>query len=173
MLDFNTTIYILIIFVLYSYYVSCKRDMETHMKQMQAAAAAQTASQAAETSKSVEAAAKPQTSTFAPTFSPETMVINSNGEVEDNSWSEAIQKLSLEPGIAESNKKYVENRSHVSSGASSNVIRDDLVTVTGYVGLRRPNYNVKVGSDARVVPSDDIHDKNTLLNDSRTELRWR
>ncbi len=160
--------YVVVIVIIFLYYTKCKNDMKNHMALMELN------KKSDENVSSSTATSASTTSTYAnaPVFSPETTVINSEGVVEDNSWSDAIQNLAIEPEVFKSHNRFVKDRSHVSSGASMQSVRDDIQDVNKRVGLRRVNYNVKVGSDARVVPSDDVNDKNTLLNTSGTNLRW-
>lgn len=171
--------YVVIIIVLFLHYHKCKTEMENHAKSMvmnksdSEKITLEDKIASSVVSNSVNNTDTSKMSGFAPTFSPETMVINSQGGLEDNSWSEAVKNLALESTIAESQKRYVENRSHVSSGASIQTLRDDLGSLPNpWSGLRRPDFRVKVGNDARNVPSDDLRDPNTLYNEP-TKLSWR
>lgn len=40
-------------------------------------------------------------------------------------------------------------------GASKDIVRDDPNDINPYLGMRRPNYNVFIGSGARQVPSEE------------------
>lgn len=39
-------------------------------------------------------------------------------------------------------------------GSSKDIVRDDVNDINPYLGLRRPNYDVVIGSGARQVPTD-------------------
>jgi hypothetical protein len=162
---------LVIIFILFIHYNKCKNDMKMHMEKV---SNERKEMEKLKSGSSLDVAVSnaATTSGFAPSFSPETMVINSSGSLEDNSWSSAIQDLALEKGVAESHNKFVKDRGHVSSGASSQSIASHENDVNTRVGLRKIDYRVKVGADARTVPTDDLNDPNTLLPNP-TKLNWR
>lgn len=98
--------------------------------------------------------------------------VNIATATESNTWSEDIQNMALDPGVKKSHTRFVEDRLKVSNGASQLSERDDRYDVNNWVGLRPPNYkNVKVGKDARTVPSMN-YEEDGLLADSK-EIRWR
>lgn len=106
----------------------------------------------------------------APNFSPDTMLWDDKtNTVSTGDWGEALQSMSLEPEVAQSHKRFVQDRKHVSSGAGIASVRDDIETPNRWAGLRRPDFRVKVDANARTVPTNSENDD---LLPAPTKLRW-
>lgn len=75
-------------------------------------------------------------------------------DTEDVDWQEGIQALGLEDSIFESQKEFVDDSAKTTTGSSAWSTRSYDQDVNDWVGLRRPDYNITVGSTARVVPSE-------------------
>jgi hypothetical protein len=116
----------------------------------------------------VMAAAAPTTEGFSPE-----MGVNYAGVAKDsNNWSEDLKDLSLDPSIAKSHKRFVEERLKVSNGAEKKPELDHMININSWVGLRRPDFTrVKEGKDARVVSSLDFSGGDSLIKPQR-EFRF-
>lgn len=97
-------------------------------------------------------------------FKPEGLVNYGGGvATASDNWAEDIQNMALDPSVKKSHARFVEERLKVSSGASPQSERDDIQTVNSWQGLRRPNFkDVKVGKDARTVPTMDYEEDGLL-----------
>ena len=75
-------------------------------------------------------------------------------DMEEMPWSEAIDTLGLEQSVLDSHKAFVQDATRTTTTASNMPTVEFDTDVVPWVGLRRPDYNVLVGSTARTVPSE-------------------
>jgi len=72
------------------------------------------------------------------------------------SWTEDIKKVDLDPSVAESHSRFVDDAMRFSSGANFTSVADDnnSFAFVNFQGLRRPTH-VNIGKDARQTPDID------------------
>lgn len=70
-------------------------------------------------------------------------------------YNQMIQAVALEPDVFASQAQYNEGMNRFSSGASQHTQRSDPSDINPFIGLRRIHYNVDVGANSRVVPSQN------------------
>lgn len=70
------------------------------------------------------------------------------------SWEDQIQNIGLDPSVKASHQSFVHDAARTTTTASNDPIREDDENTVNFVGLRRVDYSVPVGSDARTVPSE-------------------
>jgi hypothetical protein len=90
-------------------------------------------------------------------FTPENGVNYAGVARENDDWSEKVKGLSLDPSVATSHRRFVEERLKVSSGAEKKPELDHMININSWVGLRRPDYTKnKESENSRVVSSIDF-----------------
>lgn len=76
-------------------------------------------------------------------------------DLDSDNWNEEMTKMGVDDSVHASHKAFAFDSARTTTTASAMATREYDDGPAGFVGLRRPNYSVRVGDGARSVPSED------------------